>query len=84
MKYEKKSLRIPVEIILEVCQMISQGNLMVKIIGSFESLGEVIIELTYDKLNQMQKSAHDNIVESVQEWNYLRYGEGNTDDILLH
>lgn len=83
MKYEKQIVKVPVEIFLEVAQMIYTGSLYNKINGSNEAMGEVILELGIIKGNPYQKDALNNVMESVKEWNEYRYGEENPDDISL-
>ena len=84
MKYEKQIAKVPIEIFLEVCQMIYTGNLHNKILGSNETMGEVILELGIIKGNPYQKEALINVLESVKEWNEYRYGDENPDEISLH
>lgn len=84
MKYEKQIIKIPIEIFLEVSQMIYTGNLYNKILGSNEAMGEIILELGVIKGNPYQKDALTNVLESVKEWNEYRYGDENPEEISLH
>ncbi|MFN3342293.1 MAG: hypothetical protein ACK40M_06320 [Flavobacteriales bacterium] len=84
MKYEKQIVKIPIEIFLETCQMIYTGNLYNKILGSNETMGEVIMELGTIKGNPYQKDAMTNVLESVKEWNEYRHGVDDPDEISLH
>ena len=80
---EKKIAKIPIEILLDVCKMIHTGDLMNRILGSNEALGEVLLEVTYEKENSIQKAAFKNIEESIATWKELRYGEEDPDEITL-
>lgn len=84
MKYEKQIVKVPIEIFLEVCQMIYTGNLFNKILGSSESMGEVILELGIIKGNNFHKDAFNNVLEAIDEWNDFRYGDENPDEIFLN
>jgi len=80
---EKQSIKVPIEIFLDVCKMIRTGNLNNKIIGTNEVMGEVILELVFVKGNKIQNAALQNIYEAVNEWNEQRYGDENPEDIAL-
>lgn len=80
---EKQSIKVPIEIFLDVCKMIRTGNLNNKIIGTNELMGEVILELVFVKGNKIQSAALQNIYEAVNEWNEQRYGDENPEDIAL-
>lgn len=80
---EKQNIKVPIEIFLDVCKMIRTGNLNNKIIGTNELIGEVILELVFVKGNKIQNAALQNIYEAINEWNELRYGDENPDDIAL-
>ena len=80
---EKQSIKVPIEIFLDVCKMIRTGNLNNKIIGTNEVMGEVILELVFVKGNKIQSTALQNIYEAVNEWNEQRYGDENPEDIAL-
>ena len=80
---EKQSIKVPIEIFLDVCKMIRTGNLNNKIIGTNELMGEVILELTFLKGNKIHSAALQNIYEAVNEWNEQRYGDENPEDIAL-
>lgn len=80
---EKQSIKVPIEIFLDVCKMIRTGNLNNKIIGTNEVMGEVILELVFVKGNKIQSAALQNIYEAVNEWNEQRYGDENPEDIAL-
>lgn len=80
---EKQSIKVPIEIFLDVCKMIRTGNLNNKIIGTNELMGEVILELAFVKGNKIQSAALQNIYEAVNEWNEQRYGDENPEDIAL-
>lgn len=80
---EKRSVKIPIEIFLDVCRMISSGELINKVSGANEMSGEVFMELKIQKGNKIQEAALDNIYEVVNEWNQYRYGDENPDDINL-
>lgn len=80
---EKQSIKVPIEIFLDVCNMIRTGNLNNKIIGTNELMGEVILELVFVKGNKIQNAALQNIYEAVNEWNEQRYGDENPEDIAL-
>jgi hypothetical protein len=80
---EKQQIKVPIEIFLEVCKMIRTGNLTNKIIGTNESLGEVILDISITKGNKIQISAFQNICEVVNEWNEQRYGDESPDEIAL-
>lgn len=81
---EKQQIKIAIEIFLDVCKMIRAGSLGNKIIGTNESMGEVVMELSYNTSNKIQRSALQNIFDVVNEWNELRFGEENPDDIDLN
>lgn len=81
---EKQHVKIPIEIFLDVCRMIRSGNLSNKITGSNETMGEVMLELSFIKGNKIQSAALNNIYEAVQEWNDHRYGDENPDEIGLN
>ncbi len=80
---EKQSIKVPIEIFLDVCKMIRTGNLNNKIIGTNELMGEVILEMVFVKGNKIQSAALQNIYEAVNEWNEQRYGDENPEDIAL-
>lgn len=80
---EKQNIKVPIEIFLDVCKMIRTGNLNNKIIGTNELIGEVILELVFVKGNKIQSAALQNIYEVINEWNELRYGDENPEDIAL-
>lgn len=84
MKYEKQIVKVPIEIFLEVCQMIYTGSLYNKILGSNETMGEVILELGVVKGNSVHQDALKNILDSVQQWNEYRFGDENPEEISLH
>ena len=81
---EKQQIKIAIEIFLDVCKMIRTGSLGNKIIGINESMGEVVMELSCNTNNKIQRSALQNIFDVVNEWNELRFGEENPDDIDLN
>ncbi|MFZ5552907.1 MAG: hypothetical protein ACOZCO_07310 [Bacteroidota bacterium] len=83
MKYEKQTVKVPIEIFLEVCQMIYTGNLYNKILGSSETMGEVILEIGVIKANPFQRDALKNVMSAVNEWNRYRYGHENPEDVFL-
>jgi hypothetical protein len=80
---EKQQIKVPIEIFLDACKMIRTGNLANKIIGTNESLGEVILDISITKGNKIQTSAFQNICEVVNEWNEQRYGDESPDEIAL-
>ena len=80
---ETQNIKVPIEIFLDVCKMIRTGNLNNKIIGTNELIGEVILELVFVKGNKIQSAALQNIYEVINEWNELRYGDENPEDIAL-
>lgn len=81
---QKQTIRIPIEIMLDVCRMIHTGDLSNRILGSNEVLGEAIIEISYLTNNEIQKAAIENIIDSVNEWNECRYGEEDAEQIALN
>ena len=81
---EKQQIKVPIEIFLEICEMIRSGNLNNRITGSNEPMGEVFLELSFSKGNKIQSAALENIYASLNEWNELRYGEENPEEIALN
>jgi hypothetical protein len=83
-KIEKETFRIPLEVFLDVCKIILSGQLGSKIVGLNDSIGEVILELSYSKEKKGQKEAVSNITEVVFEWNEQRYGTEDPQEIALN
>lgn len=80
---EKQHIKVPIEIFLDVCKMIRSGNLINKITGSNESMGEVVLELAFSKANKIQIAAMQNIYDAVNEWNQQRYEDESPEEIAL-
>ncbi len=81
---EKQYVKIPIEIFLDVCKMIRNGNLQNKISGCNDSMGEVVLELSVNKANKIQSAALQNIFDAVNEWNEQRFGEDDPNEIALN
>lgn len=81
---EKQTIKIPIELFLDVCKMIRSGNINNKITGSNDTMGEVFLELSISKGNKIQSAAMQNIYDAVNEWNEQRYGDENLDEIALN
>lgn len=81
---EKQNIKVAIEIFLDVCKMIRNGNLNNKIMGVNEATGEVLLELSYAKGNKIQSAALQNIYDSINEWNEQRYGDDNPDELALN
>jgi hypothetical protein len=83
-KTEKETIRIPIEVFLDVCKIILSGQLGSKITGINDAIGEVILELSYSKDKKGQKEAIANITDIVFEWNEQRYGTEDPEEIALN
>lgn len=81
---EQQHIKAPIEIFLDVCKMIRNGNLSNKITGTNESTGEVYLELSFTKSNKIQSAALQNIYDSINEWNEQRYGDDHPDELALN
>jgi hypothetical protein len=82
-KAEKETIRIPIEVFLDVCKIILSGQLGSKIAGINDTIGEVVLELSYSKEKKRQKEALANISDVVDEWNGHRYGVEDPEEITL-
>jgi hypothetical protein len=83
-KAEKETIRIPIEVFLDVCKIILSGGLGSKIAGINDAIGEVILEVSYLKDKKGQKEAIANITDVVFEWNEQRYGTEDPEEIALN
>jgi hypothetical protein len=83
-KTEKETIRIPIEVFLDVCKIILSGQLGSKINGINDAIGEVILEFSYSKDKKGQKEALANITDVVFEWNEQRYGTEDPEEIALN
>lgn len=81
---EKQTIKIPIEIFLDVCKMICTGGVINKISGSSDITGEVYLDVKFTKGQKVQEVALKNIFESINEWNQQRYGTENPDEINLN
>ena len=83
-KTEKETVRVPMEVFLDVCKIILTGQLGNKIAGINDAIGEVVLELSYCKEKKGQKEALSNITDIVLEWNQHRYGAEDPEEIALN
>ena len=83
-KTEKETVRVPMEVFLDVCKIILTGQLGSKIAGINDAIGEVVLEISYFKEKKGQKEFLSNITDIVLEWNQHRYGAEDPEEIALN
>ncbi|MFI5151657.1 MAG: hypothetical protein ACHQRM_18170 [Bacteroidia bacterium] len=83
-KIEKETVRVPLEVFLDVCKVVLTGQLGSKIAGINDAIGEVVLELSFTKEKKGQKEAVSNITDIVLEWNQHRYGAEDPEEIALN